>query len=244
MKIEPLQDRVLVKRAKGAEMTKSGLYIPETAREKMGEGEVVAVGPGKPRIPALLDVSQVPLDKVADYVFAMKEQFHARPVPLTVAVGDKILFSVHAGTPLNLGGVDYVLLRDEDIYARVHAELTLEMVATGDGRRFGGTGETLSAKLAALPVRPLSATEAARVSIRELDAKTNAIVQEAKDDGAGGFVFSPSGGYVGGVVDYQRGIVESFKFQNAPAAGNFIQVAYAAEDDTPLEVVPPASPDQ
>lgn len=242
MKIEPLQDRVLVKRAKGAETTRSGLYIPETAREKMGEGEVVAVGPGKPRIPALLDVSQVPIDRVPDYVLALKEQFHAQPVPLTVAVGDKVLFSVHAGTPLNLSGIDYVLLRDEDIYARVHAESVVETLATGDGASYGGTGAPLSASFSSKPARPLDATSNVRVMVCEIDAASGAVLQCAKDDGAGGFNFSPSGGFVGGVVDYGRGSIDSFKFQTPPGHGNAIRVSYASEDET-LEVVPPASPE-
>lgn len=145
VQIEPMQDRVLVKRAKGAEKTDGGLFIPESARERMGEGEVVAVGPGRIRpVFAYLDVSQ--FQSVEDgvrAVIATREylQEHDRLIPPAVKVGDKVLFSAAAGTPLELEEVEkipdtedtrrvrvqYVLLREEDVLAVVHGQVNVEV---------------------------------------------------------------------------------------------------------------------
>ncbi len=88
--IKPLQDRVLVKRLEAEEKTASGLYIPDSAKEKPQEGEVVAVGPGK-----VLE--------------------NGNKVELTVKVGDKILFSKYAGTDIKLDGEEYLIMREDDI---------------------------------------------------------------------------------------------------------------------------------
>ncbi len=90
MKIRPLHDRVLVKRSEGEEKTKSGLYIPTTAKEKPAKGEVVAVGPGK------LD------DK-------------GERTPLQVEVGDTVLFGKYAGTDIKVDGVEHLILREDEI---------------------------------------------------------------------------------------------------------------------------------
>lgn len=89
-RIKPLQDRVLVKRIEAEEKTASGIIIPDTAKEKPQEGEVIAVGPGK-----VLD--------------------NGTKVELTVKVGDKVLFSKYAGTDVKIDGVEYLIMREDDI---------------------------------------------------------------------------------------------------------------------------------
>jgi len=88
--IKPLQDRLLVKRYEAEEKTASGIIIPDSAKEKPQEGEVVAVGPGK-----LTDTG-------------------AR-AELTVKVGDKVLFSKYGGTEVSYGGEEYLIMREDDI---------------------------------------------------------------------------------------------------------------------------------
>lgn len=88
--IKPLQDRVLVKRIEAEEKTASGIIIPDTAKEKPQEGEVIAVGPGK----------------VMD---------NGSRVELTVQKGDKILFSKYAGTEVKIDGGEYLIMREDDI---------------------------------------------------------------------------------------------------------------------------------
>ncbi|MEW6427977.1 MAG: co-chaperone GroES [Thermodesulfobacteriota bacterium] len=90
MKIRPLNDRVLVKRLEEEEKTKGGIIIPDTAKEKPAEGEVVAVGPGK-----LNDKGE----RVAG----------------TLKAGDRVLFSKYGGTDVKLEGQDYLILREDDI---------------------------------------------------------------------------------------------------------------------------------
>lgn len=90
MKIRPLNDRLLVKRLAEEEKTAGGIIIPDSAKEKPAEGEVVAVGPGK-----LADSG----DRIA----------------LQVSVGDKVLFSKYGGTDVKLEGEDYLIMREDDI---------------------------------------------------------------------------------------------------------------------------------
>ncbi len=90
----PLYDRVLVKRVASADKTASGLFIPETAKEKPQTAEVIAVGTG--RITKSNDVR-----------------------PLTVQAGDKVLFGKYAGDEIKLDGIDHIILREEDILAIV-----------------------------------------------------------------------------------------------------------------------------
>ncbi len=92
MKIKPLSDRVLVKRIEEAQVTKGGIVIPDTAKEKPIEGKVVAVGPGK-----MSDAG-------------------ARMAP-TVKEGDKVLFGKYAGTEIKMEGEEYLMMREEDILA-------------------------------------------------------------------------------------------------------------------------------
>jgi len=90
MKIRPLNDRILVKRLKEEEMTKGGIIIPDSAKEKPAEGEVIAVGPGK------LD------DK-------------GKRIAVELKAGDKVLFSKYGGTDVKLDGVDHLIMREDDI---------------------------------------------------------------------------------------------------------------------------------
>jgi chaperonin GroES len=89
-KIQPLQDRVLVRRFESEEKTASGIIIPDSAKEKPFEGEVIAVGNGK-----TLDNGNI--------------------VKPAVKAGDKILFSKYAGTEVRLDGVEYLIMREDDI---------------------------------------------------------------------------------------------------------------------------------
>ena len=90
MKIRPLQDRIIVKRVKEEEKTKGGIIIPETAKEKPSEGEIVAVGKGK-----TLENGTV--------------------LPLDVKVGDRILFSRYGGTEVKIEGEEHLIMREDDI---------------------------------------------------------------------------------------------------------------------------------
>jgi len=87
MNIKPLADRVLVEPAAAEEKTASGLYIPDTAKEKPQKGLVIAVGNGK------------------------------KDEPLTVKVGDTVLYGKYSGTELSVDGNDYLIMRESDIFA-------------------------------------------------------------------------------------------------------------------------------
>jgi chaperonin GroES len=91
--ITPLHDRVLVRRLEEQETAKGGIIIPDTAKEKPHEGEVIAVGAGK------------------------MEKGHR--VPLDVKVGDRILFGKYTGNDIKIEGQEYLILREEDILAKV-----------------------------------------------------------------------------------------------------------------------------
>ncbi len=90
MKIRPLQDRVIVRRLEEEQKTKGGIYIPDTAKEKPMEGEVVAVGKGK----------------VADDGKLVKPE---------VKAGDRVLFSKYSGTEVKIDGVEHLIMREDDI---------------------------------------------------------------------------------------------------------------------------------
>ena len=92
MKIRPLADRIVVKRTKEEEKTKGGIIIPDTAKEKPVEGTVVAVGNGK----ILKDGKQRPLD---------------------VKAGDTILFGKYSGQEVRVDGVDYLIMKEDDVLA-------------------------------------------------------------------------------------------------------------------------------
>ena len=93
-KIQPLADRVVVQALEEAEQMRGGLYIPDTAKEKPSQGNVVAVGPGK------LSDEGVRID-------------------MDVKVGDKVLYGKYSGTDVTLDGQEYLILREGDILAVV-----------------------------------------------------------------------------------------------------------------------------
>ncbi|MFS8524262.1 MAG: co-chaperone GroES [Limnochordales bacterium] len=97
MKLVPLGDRVVVKAVEQEERTKGGIVLPDTAKEKPQEGEVLAVGTGR-----LLDSGE--------------------RVPLEVQVGDRVVFSKYGGTEIKLEGEEYIILRESDILAVVKGD--------------------------------------------------------------------------------------------------------------------------
>lgn len=90
MKIRPLQDRILVKRIEEEERTKGGIIIPDSAKEKPVEGEVIAVGSGR----------------IDD-----KGSVHA----LQVKKGDRILFGKYSGTDIKVDGIEHLILREDEV---------------------------------------------------------------------------------------------------------------------------------
>ncbi len=92
MKVKPLNDRVLVKRMEEVQVTKGGILIPDTAKEKPIEGKVIAVGPGK-----------------------MSDQ--GQRMALQLKEGDRVLFGKYAGTEIKMEGEEYLMMREEDILA-------------------------------------------------------------------------------------------------------------------------------
>ena len=90
MKVRPLQDRILVRRVAEEEKTKGGIIIPDAAKEKPAEGEVIAVGNGK-----------------------VDDKGKVRP--LSVKKGDRILFGKYSGNEIKIDGVDHLILREDDI---------------------------------------------------------------------------------------------------------------------------------
>jgi chaperonin GroES len=93
--IKPLEDRIVVKPLDAEETTASGLVIPDTAKEKPQEGEVVAVGPGR-----------------------FNEDGDGR-VPMDVSVGDKVIYSKYGGTEVKYGGDEFLILSARDVLAVV-----------------------------------------------------------------------------------------------------------------------------
>lgn len=90
--IQPLGDRVLVKRIEEQEQTKGGIIVPDTAKEKPQQGRIVEVGPGR-----------------------MTEE--GKRIPVGVKKGNKVLFGKYAGTEISVGDQEYLILREEDILA-------------------------------------------------------------------------------------------------------------------------------
>ena len=93
--LQPLEDRIVVKPSEGEEMTASGLVIPDTAKEKPQEGEVLAIGPGR----------------IDD---------NGNRVPLDVKVGDKVIYSKYGGTEVKLAGDELLILSARDVLAIVN----------------------------------------------------------------------------------------------------------------------------
>ena len=90
MKLKPLQDRVIVKQSEAEEKTKSGILLPDTAKEKPTKGKVIAVGPGK------LD------DK-------------GRPMEIGLRVGETVYYGKYSGTDVEINGEKFVILRESDV---------------------------------------------------------------------------------------------------------------------------------
>lgn len=90
MKIRPLHDRIIVKRLQEEEKTKGGIIIPDSAKEKPMEGEVIAVGPGK---------------RTED----------GKLIKVDVKAGDRVLFSKYAGTEVKINDVEHLIMREDDI---------------------------------------------------------------------------------------------------------------------------------
>jgi chaperonin GroES len=90
MKIRPLYDRIVVKRIEEQETTRNGIIIPDSAKEKPQEGEVIAVGHGK---------------RLED----------GKIVPLEVKAGDRILFGKYSGSDTQLDGAEYIVMREDDV---------------------------------------------------------------------------------------------------------------------------------
>ncbi len=104
MKFRPLHDRVVVKRIDAEEKTRGGIIIPDTAKEKPQEGEVVAVGPG-----------------------ARDEA--GKLVPLDVKAGDRVLFGKWSGTEVKIDGEDLLIMKESDIMGVVETTATLKQAA-------------------------------------------------------------------------------------------------------------------
>jgi chaperonin GroES len=96
-KIEPLADRVVVKNVEEEEVRASGLVIPDTAKEKPQQGEVVAVGPGR-------------------------RDDDGKLVPMDVKVGDIVLYAKYSGTEMKLDQTEYLVLSEKDVLARIVAD--------------------------------------------------------------------------------------------------------------------------
>ena len=95
MALKPLGDRLVVKQLDAQEKTKSGLVVPDSAKEKPQEAKVIAIGPGR-----LLDDGSIK--------------------PLEVKNGDRVLYGKYSGTEVSLEGQDYLILKEEDVLAIIH----------------------------------------------------------------------------------------------------------------------------
>ncbi|WP_296574842.1 co-chaperone GroES [Phreatobacter sp.] len=104
MKFRPLHDRVVVRRIDAEEKTRGGIIIPDTAKEKPQEGEVVAVGPGG-------------------------RNERGERVPLDVKAGDTVLFGKWSGTEVKIDGVDYLIMKESDIMGIVEVSASLKKAA-------------------------------------------------------------------------------------------------------------------
>ena len=93
LKITPLEDRVVIRADEDGETMRGGLYIPDTAKEKPTQGEVIAVGPGR-------------FEKGAR-------------VPMDVAVGDKVLYGKYSGTPFTIDGTEVMIIKASDVLAKL-----------------------------------------------------------------------------------------------------------------------------
>jgi chaperonin GroES len=95
MKLQPLEDRIVVRASEAEETTASGLVIPDTAKEKPQQGEVLAVGPGR------------------------RSEQSGEIIPVDVATGDTIIYSKYGGTEITVDGEDLLILSSRDVLAKV-----------------------------------------------------------------------------------------------------------------------------
>jgi chaperonin GroES len=95
MKLQPLDDRIVVRPNEAEERTASGLVIPDTAKEKPQQGEVISVGPGR------------------------RAENTGELIPLDIAVGDKVVYSKYGGTEITIDGEDLLILTSRDVLAKV-----------------------------------------------------------------------------------------------------------------------------
>ena len=93
IKLQPLADRLVVKPTQKEEMTKGGIYLPDTAKEKPQEGEVIAVGPGR-----------------------MTDE--GKRIAMDLKVGDKVIYSKYGGSEIKIDDVEMIILRESDILAK------------------------------------------------------------------------------------------------------------------------------
>ena len=105
MKIRPLYDRIVVKRIEEKEQMQGGLYIPDSAKEKPQEGEVVAVGKGK---------------RLED----------GKVIPLDVQPGDRILFGKYSGSDIKLDGEEYLIMREDEVLGILDAPVAAKKKAS------------------------------------------------------------------------------------------------------------------
>ncbi len=95
--LKPLGDRIIVKPVSAEEMTAGGIVLPDSAKEKPQEGDVIAVGPGT-------------------------QLSSGKKVPMDVKVGDRVIYGKYAGTEVKVGAEEYVILRQEDVLAILDSE--------------------------------------------------------------------------------------------------------------------------
>ena len=93
-KVQPLADRVVIRALEETEQMRGGLYIPDTAKEKPQQGQIIAIGPGKYE--------------------------DGKLVPMTVKVGDKVLYGKYSGTEVTLDTENYLILRESDVLAIIN----------------------------------------------------------------------------------------------------------------------------
>jgi len=103
-KFRPLHDRVVVRRIEADEKTKGGIIIPDTAKEKPSEGEIIAVGPGG-------------------------RDESGKLIPMDVKAGDRVLFGKWSGTEIKLDGVEYLIMKESDIMGILEGSAALKKAA-------------------------------------------------------------------------------------------------------------------
>ena len=104
MKFRPLHDRVVVERIDAEDKSKGGIIIPDTAKEKPSQGEIIAVGPGG-------------------------RDEAGKLIPIDVKVGDRILFGKWSGTEVKIDGVEYLIMKESDIMGVIHEPVAKKKAA-------------------------------------------------------------------------------------------------------------------